>query len=94
MIRKLLKHVLGRVDAFVFANAYPESVEVGGSEGRYDTLDAIVTISRPSKSLGHDVELVAKRIVDDNQTLGVVGSLLENLSDGGTRNVHEGFFGR
>jgi len=94
MIRKLLKHVLGRVDTFVPANAYPKSMEVGGSERGYDTFDAIMTVSRPSESPGHDVKFVTKRIVDDNQTLGIVGSLPENLLDGGTRNVHEGFYDR
>jgi len=82
--RKPLEHVLGRIDTFVLADAYPESVEVGGSEGRYYALHAVMTISGPSELPRHNVELVAKRIVDDNQTLGGVVSLAKDLLDGWT----------
>ena len=91
MIRQLLEHVFGRIDTFVFAYAYPESVEVGGSEGGYDTLHAVMAISRPSEPPRHDIKLVTERIVDDNQTLGGVEGLAKDLLDRGARHVHEGF---
>lgn len=89
-----MEHIFGRIDPFVPANAYPESVEVGGSERGYDTLDAIVTIGGSSESPSNDVELVVKRIVDDNQTPGSVRSLAKHLLDGGAGHVHQGFYGR
>jgi len=93
-IRKHLKHVLGRINAIVPANAYFQPVEAGGSEGRYDALHTIMSISRPSKLAGHDVRLVIERVVDDDQTLWCMGSLAEDILYGGTRHVHEGFCDR
>ena len=69
-------------------------MEVGGSEGGYDAFHAVMAIGRPSEPPRHDVEFVTKRIVDDQQTLGGVGSLVEDASDGGARHVHEGFYDR
>jgi len=86
-----LEHVFGPIDTFVFAYVYPESVEVGGSEGGGDTLHAVMAISRSSEPLGHDVNLVTKRIVDANQTLGGMEDLVEDLLDRGARHIHEGF---
>lgn len=92
VIRKLLKHVLCRVDSLVLADAYPESVKVGGSESGYDTLNAVMAIGRSSEPPRYDVELVSERVVDDDQPLGCVGSLAKDLLDGGAGHVHEGFY--
>ena len=91
MVRKLLEYVFGRVNTFVLADAYPESVEVWGSKGGDDTLHAVMAIGRPSKPPSHDVELVTERIMNDDKILGCVESLTEDLLDRGARHVHERF---
>ena len=94
MIRKFLKDVFSSINAFISPNPDSEPVKIRGSEGRYDTLYAIMTISGPSESPRHNFDLVTERIMDENQTLGTVGSLAENFFDGGTRHVHQGFYDR
>lgn len=94
MIREPLKYIFGRINAFVPANADPESVEVRCSERRYDAPDAVMPVSRTPESLRNDVKPVAERIVDENQILWSVRGLPEKLLDGRASHVHEGFYGQ
>ena len=89
--RKFLKYVLGCVYTLIFSDAYPQPMEVGGSKSGYDALHTIMAVGGPSNLLGHNAGPVKERVVDDDQILGSVRSVAENVSHRRTGHVREGF---